>query len=73
MAGLSHCAARDQGELSAYRKQARFLLDTIEPLTGSDRATAISDAASEWQQILALAMALEARADVARFGPILGR
>jgi hypothetical protein len=63
---------RDQLELRAYRRQARFLLDTIEPLTGTDRTTAISDAASEWQQIIALAMALEARADVARFGPILG-
>jgi hypothetical protein len=63
--------ARDRHELRAYRRQARFLLDTIEPLSGEDRRNAISDAATQWQQITAYAMALEARADLPAQGPIL--
>jgi hypothetical protein len=63
--------ARDQHELRAYRRQARFLLDTIDGLSGNDRTNAVSEAGTQWQAILAYAMAIEARSDLARFGPIL--
>jgi hypothetical protein len=65
-------AARDQNELRAYRVQARFLLDTIAPLSGDERTNAVDEAATQWQPLTAYAMALEARSDVATFGPILG-
>jgi hypothetical protein len=63
--------ARDQHELRAYRRQARYLLDAIDPLSGGDRQTAVSDASTQWQPMTAYSMALEARADPARDGPIL--
>ena len=62
---------RDRQELNAYRRQTRFLLDTIEPLRDPDRTTAIANAAKVWNPMLAYAMALEARGEITKYEPIM--
>jgi TetR/AcrR family transcriptional regulator, fatty acid biosynthesis regulator len=64
-------ADRDRNELYAYRTRCRFRLDTALALTGAARATAVQQAASVWDPLLAYAMALEARTDLSTREPLL--
>lgn len=61
----------DQGELRGYRAQARYLLYAIVRLRGAERSAAITAAAREYNLVVGLAAALEARSDRARLEPIV--
>jgi hypothetical protein len=60
----------DVGENTAYRAQARYLLGEIMDRSGPSRVWAISQAASKWTELVAFAVAIEARTDLTRFEPV---
>jgi hypothetical protein len=60
----------DLGESTAYRTQARYLLDEIGGLSGAARSAAVNEAAGKWTELVAWAMALEVRGDPGRLEPI---
>lgn len=60
----------DRGESSAYRAQAVYLLAEITKRSWRTRFVAISQAASKWTELVAFAMAIEARSDRARLEPV---
>jgi hypothetical protein len=68
---------RDEGELLAYRKQARFLLDTVGGIGASGGAaiqeTAVKQIATIWNPLVLGALILEALSDAARLKPVILR
>jgi hypothetical protein len=68
---------RDESELLAYRKQARFLLDTVGGIGASAGAamqeTAVKQIATIWNPLVLGALILEALSDAARLKPVILR
>ena len=69
--GLPRFPAKEQMELSAYRSQARYILDQMVSQTPEGRRQSAAQVTSPTQSILFGALVLEGQANPARYRPIL--
>ena len=70
--------ARDMGEVRAYRRQARFLLDTVGALSATGSGAAVQaiaehQIASIWNPLILVALVIEALGDADRLKPVVVR